>query len=131
MARKREFNNQKVLNDAAMVFANFGYAGTSIDMLVDKTGLQRGSIYKAFASKAGIFKAALAEYVSRISDTQYKDGIYLDLLIVAVWERASIDNEVHALVSEALTYIKSEGKSISDTFYSRMSERAKLPIELH
>lgn len=131
MARKREFDSHKVLQAAAMVFANYGYAGSSIDMLVEKTGLQRGSLYKAFSSKAGLFKAVLEEnlrYEDEIVETHH---IFVDLLIVAIWERARIDKDVHALVKAALTSIKSKKKSIPDTLYRRMAKRAHLPIELH
>jgi AcrR family transcriptional regulator len=130
MARKREYDSNLVLSASANVFASTGYAGSSIDMLVEATGLQRGSIYGAFSSKAGLFRAVLAQYVEHIDDLN-NNMTFIDLLIVAMWERAHIDKEVHTLVSVALAHIIEEGKSIPDTFYSRMSERAKLSIPLH
>lgn len=131
MARQREFDKQKVLHAAAETFSSSGYAGSSIDMLVDATGLQRGSIYKAFSSKAGLFSAALSEYVETKDDTSNHNAVFTDLLIVAIWERANVDKEVFNLVLQALEHIQSNGKNIPETFYKRMSERAKLPTKLH
>jgi TetR/AcrR family transcriptional regulator, transcriptional repressor for nem operon len=46
------------------VFWDRGYAGTSLEDLIDGTGLSRGSIYKAFGDKQGLFLAALDAYIS-------------------------------------------------------------------
>ena len=49
--------------DAAMqVFWRRGYAATSVQDLVDGTGLGRGSLYNAFGSKQGLYEAALRRY---------------------------------------------------------------------
>lgn len=43
---------------AARLFLERGYEATAIDELVVACGLHRGSLYKAFGSKRGIFLAA-------------------------------------------------------------------------
>lgn len=49
--------------DAAMrVFWRKGYAATSIQDLVDGTGLSRSSLYNTFESKHGLFQHALKRY---------------------------------------------------------------------
>jgi len=49
--------------DAAMhVFWQKGYAATSIQDLVDGTGLSRSSLYNTFESKHGLFQHALRRY---------------------------------------------------------------------
>lgn len=48
---------------AVEVFRRRGYAGTSVQDLVDELGLQRGSLYGAFTDKRGLFRRALAAYV--------------------------------------------------------------------
>lgn len=42
-----------------------GYEGTSAQDLVDATGLGRGSLYAAYASKDGLFEQALLRYRKR------------------------------------------------------------------
>ncbi len=59
MGRQRTFDEAEVIAQSASVFLRQGYEGTSIDDLLAATGLHRGSLYKAFASKRGLFLAAL------------------------------------------------------------------------
>ena len=119
MARKRAFDTTSVLLHAQRVFAEHGYAGTSIDMLVQATGLQRGSLYQAFGSKAGIFRECFLR--------SYDEGSSADLLLIALWERASVDT----IVREKCIDITSDFEqryhlSIADILYERIALRAKL-----
>lgn len=65
MGRRRNFDEQVVVQAAAGAFLRAGYEGTSIEELVTATGLLRGSLYQAFGSKRGLF-----QWVG----TFYKDG---------------------------------------------------------
>ncbi len=62
MARPREFDREQVLDQAIEVFWQHGYEGTSIQHLVDRMGIHRGSLYCAFGDKHGLFLAALDRY---------------------------------------------------------------------
>lgn len=62
MARLREFDYEQVLDKAVETFWAKGYEATSIQDLVDATGLLRGSLYAAFGSKQALFLAALDRY---------------------------------------------------------------------
>ena len=62
MARPREFNETEVVESAMHVFWRKGYQATSVQDLVEATGLQRGSLYGAFGDKHGLFMAALGSY---------------------------------------------------------------------
>ena len=63
MARPREFDESEVLDAAIAAFWRGGYAATSISDLQAATGLSRGSLYKAFGYKHGLFLAALDRYL--------------------------------------------------------------------
>lgn len=52
-----------VLDAAIEAFARHGYAGTSVQMLVDTCGRSRSSLYGTYRDKAGLFAAALERYV--------------------------------------------------------------------
>jgi len=67
MARPREFDPEKAIDKAVQVFWQRGYRGTSIQDLVDAMGIQRGSLYAAYGSKAGVFAAAMDRYMSAVS----------------------------------------------------------------
>lgn len=63
--RPREFDEDQVLADALDVFWSRGYASTSLSELVEKTGLAKGSLYKAFGDKRNLFTTALERYLAR------------------------------------------------------------------
>ncbi|WP_084957884.1 TetR/AcrR family transcriptional regulator [Thermoactinospora rubra] len=62
MARTREFDTDAAVERAMEVFWRKGYAATSIQDLVEATGVGRGSLYAAFGSKDGLYEAALERY---------------------------------------------------------------------
>jgi TetR/AcrR family transcriptional repressor of nem operon len=65
VARKSEFDREKVLENAMKVFWEDGYCQTSMSRLVEVTGLNPGSIYSAFKSKEGLFSISLDRYGKR------------------------------------------------------------------
>ena len=62
MARPREFNVEKAVEDAMNIFWEKGYHRASLSDLLDGMGIARGSFYKAFVSKKNLFLQALALY---------------------------------------------------------------------
>ena len=62
MARIREFDTEAAVDAAMTAFRRKGYAGTSIQDLVDATGVGRGSLYAAFDNKEGLYLAAMDRY---------------------------------------------------------------------
>lgn len=66
MARVREFNEDQVLDAAMHLFWSKGYPGTSIQDLVDATGLKPPSIYNAYGNKRGLFNVVLARYSEQV-----------------------------------------------------------------
>ncbi len=63
--RPRSFEPNEVLKAASERFRTHGYAGTSLDDLVDATGLQRPSLYAAFGDKRAIYLATLDRTIER------------------------------------------------------------------
>ncbi|OON64215.1 TetR family transcriptional regulator [Massilia sp. KIM] len=99
MARPRTFNEDVVLDRAAEVFGRLGYHACSIDDLVEATALQRGSLYKAFGSKRGLFEKILER---AMVGEWFRDPAVLDLLITALRELAPGDPPIAALCRKAL-----------------------------
>jgi len=60
--RKKEYVRQKVVEAATHVFWDRGYAGTSVENLVEATGLHRRSMYGEFGDKERLFLACLDHY---------------------------------------------------------------------
>ena len=62
MPRPKTFDRDEVLDRAIEVFWSRGYEGASIQHLVDRMGINRGSIYDTFGDKHHLFLAALDRY---------------------------------------------------------------------
>lgn len=127
MARKREFSEQDVLKAATAVFAEFGYAGSSIDQLTEAMSLQRGSLYKAYASKAGLFRACLQSSHEQLLNNKPEDcSLIVDLLIVAIWERVSSDAVAAEYTEQCIDVLmKQQSRRTQDILYERLVNRAK------
>lgn len=63
MPRPRKFDEHEVLDSCINTFVQNGYTGTSMSMIMDVTGLQKGSIYAAFKSKETLFLKCLERYM--------------------------------------------------------------------
>lgn len=63
--RPREFEIDAAVESAMQVFWTRGYHDTSLVDLIDGTGLSRGSLYKAFGDKHGLFLDALDRYIAQ------------------------------------------------------------------
>lgn len=116
MARPKTFSSEQLLRLALVCFTAGGYEGTSVDDLVQALHVHRGSLYKEFGSKRGLFLAVLQEYVRSTLPLAIEaavsapgdafdtltTGAALDLLLIAGIERGHTDPQVAALVGQAL-----------------------------
>jgi len=115
VARTPEYDRDRALDAAAELFGRLGYAGCSIGDLVRALGVHRGSLYKAFGSKRGLFVEALRHHLNSSLDelgqelavtkhaAQLAAGTTsLDLMLVAALE-AGADPVVAALLNRGLT----------------------------
>ncbi|WP_404867851.1 TetR/AcrR family transcriptional regulator [Kitasatospora griseola] len=122
MGRPRAFDEAEAIRRAAVLFAERGYDGTSVDDLVQGLGVHRGSLYKVFGSKRGLYLAALRHHledevlptVAALTVTSgpaealaqaaggFDGGAAAGLLLSAAVHQAPTDPDVAALVEEAL-----------------------------
>jgi TetR/AcrR family transcriptional regulator, transcriptional repressor for nem operon len=118
MGRPRGFDEEEVVRMAVALFARRSYDGTSVDDLVTHLGVHRGSLYKTFGSKRGLYLRALRRHVNHdvaalaaaIADggdaddvrRVLSDGHELGLLFLALVERSAVDPEVAAEANRAL-----------------------------
>ncbi|MCP3819922.1 TetR/AcrR family transcriptional regulator [Streptomyces sp. A3M-1-3] len=121
MGRPRAFDEDQAIAAAAELFAAHGYEGTSVDDLVTGLGVHRGSLYKVFGSKRGLYLTALRRHIDQqvlpvaaavaasanlcqalaSASAAYDSGPGAGLLLLAAVERAPHDPEVAALAAEA------------------------------
>ena len=62
MPWEKQFNTEEVLDRAMHVFWRHGFEATSMQVLLDNMGIQRGSFYATFQDKRTIFKMTLDRY---------------------------------------------------------------------
>lgn len=91
MARPREFDTEKVLDQAGLAFLEEGLQLTSMRHLENLTGVKQVSLYNAFGSKEGLFLAAFDRYTEQVAAAQklHLDGRGID----------GIESFVRAIVS--------------------------------
>ena len=68
MAGVKQFDRDEVLDRAIVAFWTRGYEATSIDDLVEATGINRGSIYGTFGDKRRLFLMALDRYWDTVAN---------------------------------------------------------------
>ncbi|MEK5057048.1 TetR family transcriptional regulator [Paenibacillus sp. FSL H7-0326] len=69
MARNKEFDTTIVLHKAMEVFGHYGYAGTSLQILLDGLGIARQSLYDTYGTKRDLFIKAVKHYVNEKSSS--------------------------------------------------------------
>lgn len=77
MPPEKSFDTSEVVDRAMHAFWARGYEATSVQDLVDRTGVNRGSLYATFGDKRGLFLAALRAYdrnmrAARLADLEAK-----------------------------------------------------------
>lgn len=98
MGRPRQFDEVTAVAAAAAVFRQRGYVSTSIDHLVEVTGVHRGSLYGVFGSKHGLFLRALD--AASVPDADSVERA--DLVLVALLELAPTDPLVREHVGDII-----------------------------
>ena len=63
--RPREFDTEKALDAALLLFWRHGYEGTSLAALTQAMGINVPSLYAAFGNKEELFKKVLDRYIQR------------------------------------------------------------------
>ncbi|MBT3344161.1 MAG: TetR/AcrR family transcriptional regulator [Gemmatimonadetes bacterium] len=100
MARPREFDMDQALDAAMSTFWAQGYEATSMTDLVEATGLQKGSLYKAFDDKHDLFMKSLSRYL---------DGAYTAMKI-ALSEGGTPGQRLHAWFQSVILMCRGESQ---------------------
>ena len=74
MPRSREFDVDETLERAMTLFWERGYEATSVQDLVERTGVNRSSLYSVYGDKQGVFLAVLDRYRDRVVSRRARSG---------------------------------------------------------
>lgn len=72
MPKYKQFDRDKVLEAASVVFHEKGYNGTSIDEILTATGLSRSSLYDSFKDKHNLYLQSL-EFYKEVNDKKIQN----------------------------------------------------------
>ncbi|MEO0470755.1 MAG: TetR/AcrR family transcriptional regulator [Bacteroidota bacterium] len=72
--RNAEKSKQEIIEKAAAVFNQHGYAGTKLEMLIAATGFQKGGIYCHFDSKMDLARAVFKHNLDLLRELYQKDA---------------------------------------------------------
>lgn len=102
MPRTRAFIAAEVAEKAMYVFWRQGYEATSVEDLVEATGLSRSSLYQAFGSKQGLFDASLERYLHGVTQLlapleRGTGGLDDVLAFFASWRQRLVDERATSL----------------------------------
>lgn len=104
-ARKLE-TRRKVISAAATLFAQGGYAGTSVDHIAEAAGVSKGTIFYNFRNKAELFEQLVTTAAEMITAriTEARRGRHgWDALSEAMWQVLQVADEDLALSQIMLT----------------------------
>jgi TetR/AcrR family transcriptional repressor of nem operon len=94
MARPVEFEYEDVLQNAMEQFWKEGFEASSVQKLLDATGINRGTLYNSFGDKDTFFKSCVARYNSQleavIAATLGDSTLKADKAIAAFFDKAVI-----------------------------------------
>ncbi|CAK1229249.1 TetR/AcrR family transcriptional regulator [Fructobacillus tropaeoli] len=94
MGRNKKFDTVETIGQIQRVFIQKGYNATSLDDLVQATGLLRGSLYSTFGSKEGMFIAALSDSLEKESEESWH------LILIAMIELTNQSKRVFEIINQ-------------------------------
>lgn len=89
--RPREFDTEKALDVALLLFWKQGYEGTSLAALTESMGINMPSLYAAFGNKEELFRKVLDRYLE-------KPASYLPRALTAPTARGAAENLLNGAI---------------------------------
>jgi len=128
--RTKEFETDEIADAAMHVFWRRGYAATSVQDLVDGTGLSRSSLYSAFQSKQGLYQQALRRYellttlnnVKLLSGSGPAKALIRQLLLNIVEEELSDPEHKGCLVANACLELAGHDEEVAEFVVSNLQK---------
>ena len=118
MARAKEFNPQKALEQALHTFWRHGYEATSMQMLVKATGLSRSSLYDTFGDKRQLYLASLNQYRQQTESEFEQERSFSPL--------TTIKNRFQAIINSASLTAPNNGCFVVNTAVELCQHDAQL-----
>lgn len=121
MARPVEFDEQKVLTNAMEQFWREGYEASSVQKLLDCTGINRGTLYNSFGDKDTFFKSCVDQY-NKLMDKQIASTLKNDDL--NTWDA------ILAYMEETLVTVSNKHRSMGCLLVNSVCESINYDKEM-
>ncbi|MFK7863243.1 MAG: TetR/AcrR family transcriptional regulator [Pseudohongiellaceae bacterium] len=121
MARPVEFDENKVLTNAMEQFWKEGYEASSVQKLLDCTGINRGTLYNSFGDKDTFFKSCVDQY-NTVTDKHIAASLKNDKL--AAWDA------ITAYFSEAVINVPNKHRSMGCLLVNSVCESINYDKEM-
>jgi AcrR family transcriptional regulator len=76
MARGRPSKKQQILDTAQRLFSERGYQGTTVDLVVQRAGVSKPTVYSHFSSKQALWQAMLVQAIE--ASEEQRAGLDMD-----------------------------------------------------
>jgi len=128
--RTKEFEIDEIADAAMYVFWRHGYAATSVQDLVEGTGLSRSSLYSTFESKQGLYQKALQRYellttlnnVKLLSGSGSPKALIRQLLINVVEDELNDAEHKGCLVANACLELAGHDEDVAQFVVSNLQK---------
>lgn len=128
--RTKEFETDDIADAAMQVFWRRGYAATSVQDLVDGTGLSRSSLYSTFQNKQGLYQKALQRYellttlnnVKLLSGSGSAKALIRQLLMNVVEDELNDSEHKGCLVANACLELAGHDADVSQFVVSNLQK---------
>lgn len=124
MARAKEFDPDRALDDAISLFWRRGYEATSMSDLVGALGVARASLYATFGDKHSLYLKALDRYTER------RDPVVVERLSAAGSGLAAVRAFVAEYGAEIIADEQPRGCLIVNTAVERLPDDAEAALRV-
>lgn len=154
---KARFDRNEVVDKSIELFWKNGFSGSSMQQVVEATGLKPGSIYHSFGNKETLFRLALERYAQKsfahirrvlgtapsigegicqhletVIEQSTKEKYYSCFLVKTRLELAAEGNDLHKFASAKLDEIEALFRSYLEIEYDEtVSRQRAVSIMLH
>lgn len=125
----RELRKQQIFHAAAEVFSEKGYRVASVNDIINRAGVARGTFYHYFESKKDIFLELVESYFNEFTrfverhSQQLKDSVARGVAPARAWEEFALEAfRFHKDNPELSTVIFREAMGLDEHFSSRVTE---------
>lgn len=126
---KAQFDRSEIIDKSIQLFWQNGFSGSSMQQVVQTTGLKPGSIYHSFGNKEALFREALERYaqksfaqIRRVLDSAPSVGEGICQHLEAVIEQSTRENYCSCFLVKTRLELAAEGNKLHEFASAKLDE---------